>query len=152
MKKILIFALVLLAFVSCKTVGQKDSQCTYIMVYDFENNTVKNVQIYIDGESIGFTDVYGRCTVEGFQNGNNHEVMLVKEDYEKIIVNTTLDDQKVLYIKMGSSIYYANLAESYLDKGMDSEALNAINKALSIKTREDYLFLQKVIKGRLGDE
>lgn len=152
MKKILIFALVLLAFVSCKTVGQKDSQCTYIMVYDFENNTVKNVQIYIDGESIGFTDVYGRCTVEGFQNGNNHEVMLVKEDYEKIIVNTTLDDQKVLYIKMGSSIYYANLAESYLDKGMDSEALNAINKALSIKTREDYLYLQKVIKGRLGDE
>lgn len=152
MKKILIFALVLLAFVSCKTVGQKDSQCTYIMVYDFENNTVKNVQIYIDGESIGFTDVYGRCTVEGFQNGNNHEVMLVKEDYEKIIVNTTLDDQKVLYIKMGSSFYYANLAESYLDKGMDSEALNAINKALSIKTREDYLFLQKVIKGRLGDE
>ncbi|MCQ2589753.1 MAG: hypothetical protein MJ179_04940 [Treponema sp.] len=152
MKKILIFALVLLAFVSCKTVGQKDSQCTYIMVYDFENNTVKNVQIYIDGESIGFTDVYGRCTVEGFQNGNNHEVMLVKEDYEKIIVNTTLDDQKVLYIKMGSSFYYANLAESYLDKGMDSEALKAINKALSIKTREDYLFLQKVIKGRLGDE
>lgn len=152
MKKILIFALVLLAFVSCKTVGQKDSQCTYIMVYDFENNTVKNVQIYIDGESIGFTDVYGRCTVEGFQNGNNHEVMLVKEDYEKIIVNTTLDDQKVLYIKMGSSFYYANLAESYLDNGMDSEALNAINKALSIKTREDYLYLQKVIKGRLGDE
>lgn len=152
MKKILIYTLVLLALVSCKTVGQKDSQCTYIMVYDFENNTVKNVQIYIDGESVGYTDVYGRCTVEGFQDGNNHDVMLVKEDYENVVVNTTLDDQKVLYIKMDNSFYYANLAESYLDKGMESEALTAINKALSIKTREDYLFLQKVIKDRVGNE
>lgn len=152
MKKILMITLVLLTFFSCKTVAPKESPCTYIMVYDFENNTVKNVQIYIDGENVGSTDVYGRCTVEGFQNEKNHEVILIKEDYEKIIVNTTLDDQKVLYIKMGNSFYYATLAENYLDKGMGDEALIAINKALSIKTREDYLFLQKIIKERVGDE
>lgn len=147
MKKVKLFLLLLIISIcySCKSSQIIDTDNFFIMVYDFENNALKDVHVSIDGKEKGCSDVYGRLSLSLPLDNEEHTIQLSKSNYETIILTTTLEGEKVLYYKMGSADYYAALAEKELDEGHYEAATEAINKALTINTRKDYLYLSHVI-------
>ena len=115
------------------------------MVYDYGNNAIKDVNVIVDDKNMGKTDVYGRFIMQLDKDEESHVIRIQKEGYESVSVTEEMENQKVFYFKIGDSLYYAELAEKYYDQKEYEKAENAINIALSITERKDYLFLKKVI-------
>lgn len=142
--KILFFAFAALFF-SCKSLPKDMDKCIYIMIYDFENNAVKDVSIFENQEMKGKSDIYGRFIVFP-ENKKELKLDFEKSGYEKISVNSVYNPGEVIYIKMGSADYYAELSEKLFDERKTDAALENINKALEIESeRKDFLFLKSVI-------
>lgn len=137
--------LLLGCLLSCKTLPQDNQSIVYFMVYDYENNAVKDVSIAIDNVNVGRTDVYGRFVTQLPIDCSNHQISIFKEGYETITLTETTENQMVFYFKIGTANYYAELAEQLLDQGKYESARESIDKALKITERKDYLYLQKVI-------
>jgi hypothetical protein len=122
------------------------------MAYDYDNNEVMNAAIFLDGEEIGKTDIYGRLI---FPSEKEKEALVraEKPGYETVETKTMLKPGVLLYFKMGSGLYYAERAERLFDEGKIQDALKSIEKALLIDDRKDWLFLKEVILRReKGDE
>ena len=116
------------------------------MIYDYENNAIKDVVIKSEKKQIGKTDIYGRFIITDLDSIINYKLAFEKPGYERI--EYQLDENKhdeVIYIKMGSGFYYATMAENLYDNGDYIEAKQYINKALEIENRKDYLFLNNII-------
>ena len=148
---LLLSTAVILSLFSCATSPEKKIDSVYVMVYDFDNNEVMNVSIFIDGKVVGKTDIYGRlmfpCVKEKLS-----VIKAEKEGYEKLENTTVLKAALVLYFKMGSSNYYATEAEKLLDENNLVDALKMIDKALEIQERKDYQYLKDVILRRSENE
>lgn len=147
-KKVLLIILITVFITSCKTTKIEDTETVYIMVYDFENNVLKDVQVNLDGEKKGFSDVYGRFALSIAEDDKKHTVELSKENYETISFETKLDKNQVLYFKIGNADYYAKMAENSLDAVLYAEAKKYIEIAVSINPRKDYLYLKEVIENK----
>lgn len=157
MKSIKLFSLSLLFFLtfitSCTSTPEKNIDSVFVMIYDYENSGVMDADIYIDGHKKGATDVYGRFIFPTpIDKKKEYKVEIEKKGYEKTTLSTLLCDGQVLYFKIGNASYYANYAEKLYDDGMTDKALEMIDKALSIQDREDYRYLQKVIKNGVKNE
>lgn len=137
---------------SCASAPEKKIDSIYVMAYDYDNNEVMNAAIFLDGEEIGKTDIYGRLI---FPSEKEKEALVraEKPGYETVETKTMLKPGVLLYFKMGSGLYYAERAERFLDEGKIQDALKSIEKALLIDDRKDWLFLKEVILRReKGDE
>lgn len=137
-------AMIFFSVFSCASTPEKKTDSMYVMVYDFENSTVMGVTIFIDGEEIGRTDIYGRLT---YPCDYEREVLISaeKEGYETVETKSAIRSGTVLYFKMGSGAYYAGAAEKCLDETDVKGALKMIENALKIEKRKDWLFLKEVI-------
>lgn len=136
-----------LLMLCCKTLPEENSEGIYIMVYDYENNALKDVRIMLGDEELGRTDIYGRYILKNNDN-ETKTLIFTKQGYENIKVDINDQRNQVLYIKLGSGQYYAALSEQYLDEKKYDAAMNYINKALECETRSDYLYLKEVIISR----
>ncbi len=137
---------------SCASAPEKKIDSIYVMAYDYDNNEVMNAAIFLDGEEIGKTDIYGRLI---FPNEKEKEALVraEKPGYETVETKTMLKPGVLLYFKMGSGLYYAERAERLFDEGKIQDALKSIEKALLIDDRKDWRFLKEVILRReKGDE
>lgn len=142
----LLFAVSCLCF-SCASTPDKKIDSVFVMIYDYENSGVMDVKVYVDGHLKGSTDVYGRFFFPTPTDKKSmHNIKVEKNGYEVSEMTTLLCDGQVLYFKIGNASYYAEFAEKLFDEGQISKALNMIDKALLIQDREDYRYLQKVIK------
>ncbi len=121
------------------------------MVYDYENNALKDVQVIENGNVIGTTDIYGRYTYEKKDSGMV-QVSFCKQGYEKIDVQIENQQNQVLYVKLGSGMYFAALSEDCFDEKKYDDALKYINKALKCEQRKDYEYLKNLILSRKHDE
>ena len=138
---------------SCKTIPDAQKDYMYVMVYDYHNNGVKNVSIFVDDKKIGSTDVYGRFSFPIADSDEEHKIILSKEKYETIEDAFFYVPNEVLYYKMGESFYYFENAELNFDSEKYDEALKNIEKALEIENRKDYEYLKSLIQGRIqGDD
>jgi len=138
--------LILFSLFSCQTLPKENPKCIYLMIYDYENNAIKDVVIKSEKNQIGKTDIYGRFIITDLDSIINYKLAFEKPGYERI--EYQLDENKhdeVIYIKMGSGFYYATMAENFYDNGDYIEAKQYINKALEIENRKDYLFLNNII-------
>lgn len=139
-----VFVVICLLFFSCVTTPEKKINSAYVMVYDYENSEVMNVTIYIDGESVGNTDIYGRLM---FPCDREKEVLIKasKLGYETVETKTVIKSGIVIYFKMGNGSYYASKAEKLLDERDVNSASKMIEKALEIEERKDWRYLQEII-------
>ena len=98
----------------------------------------------MDNKEIGQTDVYGRLT---FFCDKEQEVMVraEKNGYETVETKMAIKPGFVLYVKMGTGSYYAEMAEQFLDENDLQNANKMISKALKIEERKDWVFLRDVI-------
>lgn len=147
-KQILFFIFISFIFLGCKSNSSIKENMIFIMVYDYESKEVGNVEIFSNGEKIGETDIYGRFILP-FKK-NYKELVFKKDKYEQIIVNLT--EREFLYIKIGSSKYYAQMSESLLDKKDYSKAKEYIKKAIDIEKRADYEYLLRIIEKEMEIE
>ncbi|MGN0739531.1 MAG: hypothetical protein ACI4LX_05110 [Treponema sp.] len=137
-------ALVLLPFFSCAGMPENKIDSVYVMVYDQDGMPVMNASVFIDGKKAGQTDIYGRLSFP-FGSEKETEVRAEKPGYETVSRKTVVKPGTVLYFKTGSGTYYAEKAESLLDKGNADDALKMADTALQIEERKDWLFLREVI-------
>lgn len=147
-KQILFFIFISFIFLGCKSNSSIKENMIFIMVYDYESKEVGNVEIFSNGEKIGETDIYGRFILP--LKKNYKELVFKKDKYEQIIVNLT--EREFLYIKIGSSKYYAQMSESLLDKKDYSKAKEYIKKAIDIEKRADYEYLLRIIEKEMEIE
>lgn len=157
-KFFILLGLTLLIF-SCTTTPEKKINSAYVMVYDFENETVMDAQVFVDENLIGVTDIYGRLMFtpvqakSGRKNRENeitHTIKVQKKGYETVSMTGSIRAGQVFYFKTGTAEYYASKAEENLDNGEFENALKMINAALLINERRDYSYLKKVIEERAG--
>lgn len=138
---------------SCSSTPEKKIDSVYVMVYDYDNSGVMDVSIFLNKELIGKTDIYGRLMFPVPTNKKQElSVSVEKEGYEKVEIKTLLNDGQVLYFKIGTAEYYAENAEILFDEGNAEKALLMIEKALEIKERNDYRYLQKIIQKGIKNE
>ncbi len=136
-----------LLFFSCKSTPEKKIDSVYVMVYDYENTGVMDACVYLDEEAIGKTDIYGRLMFPLTSKKTQELYIRVeKEGYESTGIRTLLKDGQVLYFKIGNAEYYAENAEKFFDEGDIEKAAMMIEKALEIKERSDFKYLQEVIQ------
>ncbi|MBQ3800173.1 MAG: PEGA domain-containing protein [Treponema sp.] len=136
---------------SCATTTEKKIDSAYVMVYDWDNSGVMDVEVFIDGRKVGKTDIYGRLS---FPSGKERECALraEKDGYETVETRMPVRAGQLLYFKMGTGAYYAEKAETLLDGNELEKALKMIDKALETGDRSDWRFLKKVIESRIKNE
>lgn len=150
--KVIVFLILifLTCFQSCKSTQNINENVIYIMVYDFESKEINGVEIFVDNKKVGETDIYGRFIIPVDEKLN--EIVFRKKNYEEIKVDINENREEFLYIKMGSSKYYAQMSEKYFDNKEYNEAKEYIKKALEIEERKDYLYLQSLIQKEMENE
>ncbi len=150
--KLVLFIFTILFFItSCKSIPDKKINSFYLMVYDYESNCIMDVSVSIDGTQIGTTDIYGRIIypAEKYNDNKIHEIIISKQRYETVSMQTAIVPGQILYFKTGTGTYYAKTAEELFDANEKTEALKMINKALEIEDRKDWRFLKEIILGEV---
>jgi tetratricopeptide (TPR) repeat protein len=122
----------------------------YVMVYDYENTGLQGVSLYIDGKEQGSTDVRGRFLLD-FKEKKSHVIRVVKNGYEEMEREFVYDPLYVLYFQMGNAPQYLQLAEDQVDKGFYENALDFLERSLSLEpARIDALYLKAIIYYKMG--
>ncbi len=150
MKKYVIFAAVISIVLSgCKTAGvnriAQDDTAMYAMVYDYDNNVVSNVHIYVNDTYAGESDVQGRFVLK-LPEKSDYMITLKKAGYETVERQIHFDPFLVLYFKMGNGEQFLYLAEESLDSGDTESAMGFVDRTLALESsRPDALFLKAII-------
>jgi tetratricopeptide (TPR) repeat protein len=121
-----------------------------IMVYDYENNGLQGVSVYIDEELIGKTDVNGRYLLS-LKEGNEYSIRIQKNGYERFDRSFVYDPFYVLYFQTGNAFQLLRLAEKAMDEGSYDEAVDLSDKSIDLdEQRIDALFLKAAAEYRRG--
>src|SRR5574344_1605510 len=125
-KLILIIPCVLI-LQACRSTNNYDkNDVMYAMIYDYDNNEIQNVNIYVDGIHVGDSDVHGRFI---FTQRNNHFlVQLRKASYETLTAEINFDTLKVAYFKLANAEQLRNLSEESLEVRDYEQALDYCNR------------------------
>jgi len=120
--KVIVFLILIFStcFQSCKSIKGVNENIIYVMVYDFESKELNGVEIFVHDKKIGETDIYGRFIFP--MNEKIKEIVFRKNNYEEITVDINENREEFLYIKMGSSKYYAQMSEKFFDNKEYNEA------------------------------
>lgn len=136
---------------SCASTPEKKIDSAYVMVYDRENSEVMGASVFVDGELIGSTDIYGRFMFPvNKADDKSHVIRIEKEGHETVSMETALRPGQLLYFRIGTGAYYAALAEEFLDRSEEEKAIEMIDHALDIESRKDWLFLKNIIFERMN--
>jgi len=143
---------VLVLLFSCKSTGIKgidEDGVMHAMIYDYDNNGVRGVSVYIDGSYMGESDVRGRFMFK-LHDAKEHELVLQKDGWEQVSDTIVFDTMLVLYYKMGNAAQLINLAEDALDAGTMDEALMLLDRALGLGGGDDARYLKSVVLFKAG--
>lgn len=143
---------VLVLLFSCKSTGIKgidEDGVMHAMIYDYDNNGVRGVSVYIDGSYMGESDVRGRFMFK-LHDAKEHELVLQKDGWERVSDTIVFDTMLVLYYKMGNATQLINLAEDALDAGTMDEALMLLDRALGLGGGDDARYLKSVVLFKAG--
>jgi hypothetical protein len=156
MKKIFfVILLLVLVLTGCTTTGKAvkridKEDAMYSMIYDYDNNPVQDVKIYLNGKYAGDSDVQGRFLMPGTP-GTDFTVSLEKPSYEPLSASIHFDPLKVAYFKMGNAEQFRKLAEDTLSVHEYKAALDYCLRAEKLENkRQDILYLKAVILNQLG--
>ncbi len=136
--------------VSCTSIPDVNKQKIYIMVYDYQSKGIKDVEIKLDGQKVGCTDIDGRYILTLADSEAENTISLNKEGYEPFEQKINYEKDLLLYFKLADSNKYFTDAEKLLDENNYEKALFCIEKALMIKKQDDYLYLKAIILENMG--
>ena len=123
----------------------------YVMVYDYENNGVRDVKVFVNGDYEGSTNLQGRFMLpykRSYKSG--FDISLKKDGYEEIIQSVYFDPVQALYFKIGNAEQYLAIGKSFIDNGDCASALEYLDRSLSLDPSwNDTMFLKAVALNRL---
>jgi len=151
-RNLFIFFAMFAVFTSCESMKQKSNENIYLMIYDYESCALQNVEIYIDDECIGRSDVYGRFIISPLKASENefHNLTLKKEGYFEVKDEIALNPMSGLYYRMASSEQLMEIAEKEFDSNQNEKALEFIRKSIQVKESDDGFFLEALILKKMG--
>jgi hypothetical protein len=156
MKKIFFGMLLLVPVLAgCTTTGKSvkridKEDAMYSMIYDYDNNPVQEVKVYLNGNYAGESDVQGRFLMKGTPD-TDFSVSLEKPAYEPLSASLHFDPLEVAYFKMGNAEQFRKLAEDSLSVHEDKDALDYCLRAEKLENkRQDIQYLKAVILNQLG--
>ncbi len=130
----------------------KKDDFMYIMIYDYDNNGVRDVKVFVNGNYEGSTNLQGRFMLpykKSYKSG--FDISFKKEGYEEINQSVAFDPVQALYIKIGNAEQYLAIGKSLIDNEDYESALEYIDKSLSLDASwSDSMFLKAVALYRLG--
>lgn len=130
---------------SCSSVWNKkfkdNEAMMYGMVYDENDEALKEVEVRVDGKLKAITDIQGRFILK-YVYGNilektKHKIQLQKEGYETINEEIFYDPMSLLYFNMQSANYILGLAEKLIDNENYETANKEIHRLLKIESKKD---------------
>jgi len=147
-KKVILFLLTVALFSSCQNISTirrpSDDGLMFAMIYDFDNNPINTVAVYINERRVAESDIQGRFILANMNRGE-YAVRLTKRGYETLEGYFHFDPLQVLYFRMINTSQLLTHAETAMDRGEFPIAENYIKRALAIEpNRPDILFLKSI--------
>lgn len=156
---LIIYQMILL--IGCSSVSGKnfkdDEAMLYGMVYNDNDEALRDVEVVVDGKLKAVSDMQGRFILK-YMYGNimerkRHTIELHKRGYETIKELIFYDPMSLLYFRMESGKAIQEMAESLIDRGSYNEADKALNRLLGIEGKEDIgLYLLAILRIKEGKE
>ncbi|ULQ59037.1 tetratricopeptide repeat protein [Brucepastera parasyntrophica] len=155
MKRLCISILIILFLLSgCVTkeiIDESNRTDMYVMVYDYENNGLQNVSVYIDDELIGKTDIHGRYLLALVRN-QIYKIRLQKNEFEMVEKEFVYDPLFVLYFQIANSVQLLKLAENAMDEGGYEEAIGYLDRSIKLDPKRiDAFYLKAIALYKTGD-
>ena len=154
---LLMLQIILLA--GCSSVrGKKikdDEAMMYGMVYDENDEAVREVEVHVDGKLKAVSDMQGRFILK-YMYGDileekRHTIELHKEGYETIKELIFYDPMSLLYFRMESGKAILNKAEALIDSENYKDADEELNRLLETEDQKDTaLYLLAILQVREG--
>ena len=146
----IIASIVLLIAVSgCNTVKEmriKDEQPTMFgMIYDWGNNPVSGVSVYVNGAFTATSDFQGRFVL-AINKNDEYAIRLEKKGYETIDGFFISEPLSILYYRMINADELIGEAEKHIESFEYDSALRCVDRALALEEfRYDAAYLKGVI-------
>lgn len=130
MKRIMYSIIFCLFFVSgCKTT-KTVLPVIQGMIYDGNNESVSDVEIFISNKKTAISDIYGHFTLSALEVGKTYELNAKKKGYEEVSINFSYTNpSQVIYLRMYSASELINLAENMVGQKKYKEAQALLNRA-----------------------
>lgn len=130
MKRIMYSIIFCLFFVSgCKTT-KTVLPVIQGMIYDGNNESVSDVEIFISNKKTAISDIYGHFTLSALEVGKTYELNAKKKGYEEVSMNFSYTNpSQVIYLRMYSASELINLAENMVGQKKYKEAQALLNRA-----------------------
>ncbi len=151
----------MILLVGCSTVrGKKfkdDEAMMYGMVYDENDESLREVEVLIDGKLKAISDMQGRFILK-YTYGNileekRHVIELHKKGYEPITESIFYDPMSLLYFKMESGDAILSKAEALIDSENYNDADTELNRLLKIEDKKDIaLYLLAILRVKEGKQ
>lgn len=122
----------------------------YVIVYDYENNGLQNVSVYIDNELMGRTDINGRYLL-ALKKDRDYTIRIEKNDYEGMERNFTFDPMYVMYFQIGNAAQLLHLAEDAMAEANYEQVIVLVDRILKLdNSRIDALYLKALAHYKLN--
>lgn len=122
----------------------------YVIVYDYENNGLQNVSVYIDNELMGRTDINGRYLL-ALKEDRDYTIRIEKNDYEGMERNFTFDPMYVMYFQIGNAAQLLHLAEDAMAEANYEQVIVLVDRILKLdNSRIDALYLKALAHYKLN--
>jgi len=146
--KVILFLFTATLFFSCQNISSirrpSDDGLMFAMIYDFDNNPVNAVTVYVNERRVAESDIQGRFILANMNRGE-HAVRLTKRGYETLEGYFHFDPLLVLYFRMINTSQLVAHAEIAMDRREFMIAESYIRRAISIEpNRPDILFLKSI--------
>lgn len=151
-KKISIYFLLIVLFVSCSSVPKTEKITVNGMVYDTENRPAVNYNITLNGKVVAITDIGGRFTLNNIKTGT-YNFSGFGEGYLSITDTVDIfDKSQILYLKVPTIESKFKEAYDYINQSKYSKAKNSIKEVLeSDENNSIALYFMSVIENFTGN-
>ena len=100
------------------------------MIYDADNESVSDVEIFIDGKKNAVSDIYGHFTLTGLTASKDYSLRAAKKGYEDVeLLFTYSVPSQVIYLHMYSAAELLASAEAMTEEKKFREAEDFLNRA-----------------------
>ena len=140
---LLVFLIHVIMLTGCASV-KIEHQLLQGMIYDYENEPVSGVDIYIKGKRVAVSDIAGHFSINQIMSYSEYNLVAKKTNYEDSELTFSITNMsQVIYLRMYSSQQLLSIAEEKTEQKKYKEAEEYLQRAKIVggdSLSSDYLF------------
>lgn len=121
----------LLLINSCQSIRKNENKTSVQgMIYDYENEAVCDVSIFLNNKLVATSDIYGHFYIEKLIPNEHYSIRASKKDFEDSTLEFTfINASQIIYLHMFSAGELLKLAEDRVSEMNFHEARNLLDRA-----------------------